>query len=78
MAKGLPSAAPKAEFVKQRYGAIVATIRETDGGLLEVQQVNDGTFILTVHSRVGESDRFEDLSIKLERKHFAMLGSIGH
>lgn len=65
-----------ATFVKQTFGAVVATIRETDDALLEVQKMPDGTFSLTVHNRVGCTDRFEDLSIKLEAKHFAMLGSI--
>jgi hypothetical protein len=65
------SAPPKAEFVDQ-----VALIRQTDDGLLEVQDMGDGTFNLIVHSRHGETDRFDDLSIRLEPKHFAMLGSI--
>lgn len=65
-----------ATFVKQTFGAVVATIRETDDALLEIQKLPDGTFSLTVHNRVGETDRFEDMSIKLDRKHFAMLGSI--
>lgn len=65
-----------AEFVKQQFGATIATIRETDDGLLEVQDMGDGTYALIVHSRVGETDRFDDLTIRLERKHFAMLGSI--
>ena len=73
----LPTEAPpKAEFVKQQYGAVVATIHETPDGCLEVQQDNEGKFVLTIHSRVGETDRFEDLSIRLEHKHFALLGSI--
>jgi hypothetical protein len=66
----------RAEFKKQNFGATVATIRETDDGLLEVQDMGDGTYSLTVHSRIGETDRFDDMSIRLDRKHFAMLGSI--
>jgi len=65
-----------AEFKKQNFGAVVATIRETDDGLLEIQDMGDDTYSLIVHSRVGETDRFEDLSIRLERKHFAALGTI--
>jgi hypothetical protein len=67
---------PKAEFVKQQFGAVVATIRESPDGLLEVQDLGNGTFNLTVHSRRGETDQFDDLSIRLEHKHFQMLGSI--
>lgn len=73
----LPDKTPRAEFVKQQHGAVVATIREHVDGLLEVQDMGDGTFNLTVHSRHGETDRFDDLSIRLEPKHFAVLGSIG-
>lgn len=68
--------APPAEFKKQNFGATVATIREYEDGALEVQDMGDGTYSLTVHSRIGETDRFDDMSIKLERKHFAALGSI--
>jgi hypothetical protein len=71
-----PSEEPRAVFQKQHYGAVVATIHETPDGLLEVQKEANGTYILTVHSRVGDKDRFDDVSIKLEPKHFAMLGSI--
>jgi hypothetical protein len=66
----------RANFVKQHYGATVATIRETPDECLEVQALSGGTFSLTVYSRQGESDRWDDLSIELERKHFGMLGSI--
>lgn len=66
----------RAEFVEQKYGARVATICETDDGLLEIQDMRDGTYTLTVHSRVGETDRFEDMSIRLKPEHFAMLGSV--
>lgn len=68
--------APTAKFETQRYGAVVATIQESENGAVEVQARNDGKFILTVHSRVGETDRFEDLSATLDPKHFDMLGSI--
>jgi hypothetical protein len=72
-----PPIAHRAQFEKQAGGATVATIRETDDGLLEVQDMGDGTFNLIVHSRRGETDRFDDLSIRLEPKHFTMLGTIG-
>jgi Ser/Thr protein kinase RdoA (MazF antagonist) len=64
----------QAEFVKQKYGAVVATIRETDDDALEVQDIGDGTYTLTVFDY--SNGRHNDMSIRLERKHFAMLGSI--
>lgn len=68
--------APVAKFETQRFGAVVATILESDYGAVEVQARNDGKFVLTVHSQVGETDRWQDLSATLEPKHFEMLGSI--
>lgn len=67
-----------AKFEKQRFGATVAQIHETDYAALEVQARNDGKFVLTVHNRTGEPDRWEDFSITLEPKHFEMLGSIAN
>lgn len=65
-----------AKFKRQRYGAMVATIKETEHVALEVLARNDGRFVLTVHNRSGEPDRWEDLSVTLEPKHFEMLGSV--
>lgn len=65
-----------AKFERQRFGAMVATIRETEHVALEILARNDGRFVLTVHNRAGEPDRWEDLSITLEPKHFEMLGSV--
>jgi len=65
-----------AKFERQRFGALVATIVETDHVALEVLVRNDGKFVLTVHNRTGEPDRWEDLSVTLEPKHFEMLGSV--
>lgn len=65
-----------AKFERQRYGAMVATIKETEHVALEVLARNDGRFVLTVHNRTGEPDRWEDLSVTLEPKHFEMLGSV--
>lgn len=65
-----------AKFERQRFGAMVATILETEYGALEVVARNDGKFVLTIHNRTGESDRWEDLSVTLEPKHFEMLGSV--
>lgn len=67
---------PPLQFEAQAYDAIVATIRQTDDALLEVVKGRDGTFNLVIHNRVGETDRFEDLSIRLEPKHFALLGQV--
>lgn len=64
------------EFVKQEYGAIVATILETPDGLLEIQKLANGKFSVIVHSRYGETDRFEDLSIEVEAKHLAAIGAL--
>ena len=65
-----------AKFERQRFGAMVATIVETAHVTLEVLARNDGRFVLTVHNRTGETDRWEDLSVTLEPRHFEMLGSI--
>lgn len=66
----------EAKFERQRFGAMVATIVETAHVTLEVLARNDGRFVLTVHNRTGEADRWEDLSVTLEPQHFEMLGSI--
>lgn len=65
-----------AKFETQRFGSVVATIQESADGAVEVKARNDGKFILTIHRRVGETDRFEDISATLEPMHFEMLGSI--
>lgn len=65
-----------AKFEKQRFGATVAQIHETDYEAVEVQARNDGKFVLTVHNRRGDTDLWDDLSVTLEPKHFEMLGSI--
>jgi hypothetical protein len=67
-----------AKFERQRFGVMVATITETEHVALEVLARNDGKFVLTVHYRTGEPDRWEDLSVTLEPKHFEMLGSIAN
>ena len=67
-----------AKFERHRFGAMVATIAETEHVALEVLARNDGKFVLTVHNRTGEPDRWEDLSVTLEQKHFEMLGSIAN
>ena len=63
-------------FEKDYYGTEVATIRRYDDGLLEVVRHKDGTFTLTVHQRIFDSDKFEDCSIILKPRHFSELGKI--
>ena len=67
-----------AKFEKQRFGATVAQIHETDYAAVEVQARNDGKFVLTVHNRRGDTHLWDDMSITLEPKHFEMLGSIAN
>ena len=67
-----------AKFEKQRFGATVAQIHETDYAAIEVQARNDGKFVLTVHNRRGDTNLWDDMSITLEPKHFEMLGSIAN
>lgn len=66
-----------AEFVKQKYGADVATILEDTQTVVEVMKRANGTHTLTICSRREEGDRWDDLSADLETEHFEMLGSIG-
>ena len=63
-------------FIKQTYGAIVATIHETDEQVCEVQWHNDGTFGLIVHRRHANSDQWDDLTVYLKPEHFTALGSV--
>lgn len=65
-----------AKFEKQRFGAMVAQIHETEFEAIEVQARNDGKFILTVHNRRGDTNLWDDMSVTLEPKHFEMLGSV--
>lgn len=67
-----------ARFEKQRFGATVAQIHETDYAAVEVQARNDGKFVLTVHNRRGNTNLWDDMSVTLEPKHFEMLGSIAN
>lgn len=69
--------AEEAKFVQQHYGAVVATIMETEDTLVEVCQRHGGDFDLTIHSRRGgESDRFDYLTASLKPEHFEALGSV--
>lgn len=66
----------QAVFVKQHYGALVATIVETPDTVVEVCQRAGGSFDLIIHNRRGESDHWDDLSAALKPEHFEALGSI--
>lgn len=65
-----------AVFVKHQYGAVVATILETDDSIVEVQERNDGVYGLIVHHRRCYSDTWDDLTAYLKPEHFDLLGSV--
>lgn len=65
-----------AKFEKQHYGAVVATILESDDSIVEVQERNDGVYGLIVHSRREDRDNWDDLTAYLKPEHFDALGSI--
>ena len=65
-----------ANFKLESSGAEVATILDNENAVLEVMKRSDGTYELTVHNRRGETDRWDDLSVVLKPRHFAVLGSI--
>ena len=66
------------KFEKQTYGAVVATILETDDSIVEVQERNDGTYGLIIHTRRNDSDRWDDLTAYLKPEHFDALGSVAN
>lgn len=66
----------QAKFEKQTYGAVVATILETDNSIVEVQERNDGCYGLIVHHRREDRDNWDDLTAYLKPEHFDMLGSV--
>jgi hypothetical protein len=65
-----------AKFEKQTYGAVVATILETDNSIVEVQERNDGFYGLIVHRRREDRDQWDDLTAYLKPEHFDALGSV--
>lgn len=65
-----------AKFEKQTYGAVVATILETDDSIVEVQERNDGVYGLIVHHRPEDRDQWDDLTAYLKPEHFDALGSV--
>ena len=66
----------EAVFIKQAYGAVVATILEADDAIVEVQQRNDGVYGLIIHRRRFDSDAWDDLTAYLKPEHFEALGSV--
>jgi predicted NAD/FAD-dependent oxidoreductase len=65
-----------ASFKKQTYGAVVATILETDNSIVEVTERNDGVYGLTIHTRRNDSDRWDDLTAYLTPRQFELLGTV--
>lgn len=65
-----------AKFEKQTYGAVVATILETESSIVEVQERNDGCYGLIVHHRREDRDNWDDLTAYLKPEHFDALGSV--
>lgn len=65
-----------AKFVKEVYGATVATILETNDSIVEVQERNDGLYGLIIHARRHDRDQWDDLTAYLKPEHFDLLGSI--
>lgn len=65
-----------AVFRREAFGAMVATILETADVIVEVLVGEGKTYALIVHNRVGETDRFEDMTANLTAEQFRMLGSV--
>lgn len=65
-----------AKFVKEKYGATVATILETDDSIVEVQERNDGVYGLIIHHRRSDRDTWDDMTAYLKPEHFDLLGSV--
>lgn len=74
--QGVNGGLVSAKFEKQRYGAIVATILETDVSIVEVQERNDGYYGLIVHHRRPDNGEWVDLTAHLNPEHFDALGSV--
>ena len=46
--------------------------------IVEVQERNDGTYGLIIHTRRNDSDRWDDLTAYLKPEHFDALGSVAN
>lgn len=66
----------RASFGKETYGAVVATILETDDSIVEVQEGNDGVYGLIVHTKRSDTEQWDDLTAYLRPEHFEALGSV--
>jgi hypothetical protein len=65
------------EFKREKYGADVATILETEDQIVEVLRHPYGTFQLIVHNRRRDNpDLWDDLSATLTPQHFIELGKV--
>lgn len=53
-------------FEKQHYGAVVATILETDNSIVEVQEHNDGVYGLIIHTRRYDRDHWDDPDLETD------------
>jgi hypothetical protein len=62
--------------VKEQWGAVVATIMETDDSMVDVQECNDGVYGLIISHRRSDSDTWDDLTAYLKPEHFDLLGSV--
>lgn len=66
------------KFEKQHYGAVVATILQTDDSVVEVQERNDGCYGLIIHHRREDRDSWDDLTAYLKPEHFEALGLVAN
>ena len=63
------------EFKHEAGGAIVATIREDDDQVVEVQRLAENDFALIIHNR-SPGGGWDDLTAYLKADDFAKLGLI--
>lgn len=64
------------QFKKEVYGANVATLLDNEHEIVEIVKRTDGTFDFIVHNRDGETDRWNEKSATLTKKHMALLGRL--
>jgi hypothetical protein len=63
------------EFKREAGGAIVATIREDDDQIVEVQRLAESDFTLIIHNK-NAGGGWDDLTAYLKADDFAELGRI--
>jgi len=71
-----PNPTDRPKFVRERTGAWVATILETDESVVEVIAEGPDRFRLVIHQRGMCTDEWDDVSAPLAGHHFAQLGMI--